>query len=506
VLDVAIALVVAGVIALIDFLTGTELAFSLFYLIPVGFLSWRRGIWPGLAIATLCTVLWFLMERFGGQVYSVWIVAYWNAAVRGGIFVITAVLLSSLNETLKTADAAKDSALDASRAKSEFLSAMSHEIRTPLNAILAMADTLAETRLSPDQAEYVRIFRQEGRRLLTLINGLLDTAKVEAGRMVAEQISFSVKDLLAEVASIAGAQVRAKGLSFDLESGQDLPLRLIGDPLLLRRTLINLVGNAAKFTLEGGVTVRMVREPSAPDRFLYFSVTDTGVGIDPEAQKRLFMPFSQADSTISRRFGGTGLGLNLCKRFVELMGGTIGVTSRLGEGSQFWFTLPLVIPEEGADSGGNELESAEPRVLRRPLRILLVEDYDVNRAIVRTYLKEMPYTVDEAENGEVGVAKMKAGRYDLVLMDIHMPVMDGYTATRTIRAWEQERGLKRTPIVALTAHAYDEDIRASTNAGCDHHLTKPFTKKALLEAICDAVGDEQGEVSIQEEIEPDIRA
>jgi CheY-like chemotaxis protein/HPt (histidine-containing phosphotransfer) domain-containing protein len=249
-----------------------------------------------------------------------------------------------------------------------------------------------------------------------------------------------------------------------------------------------------------------VRDPSAPDRFLYFSVTDTGVGIDPEAQKRLFMPFSQADSTISRRFGGTGLGLNLCKRFVELMGGTIGVTSRLGEGSQFWFTLPLVIPEEGADSGGNELESAEPRVLRRPLRILLVEDYDVNRAIVRTYLKEMPYTVDEAENGEVGVAKMKAGRYDLVLMDIHMPVMDGYTATRTIRAWEQERGLKRTPIVALTAHAYDEDIRASTNAGCDHHLTKPFTKKALLEAIFDAVGDEQGEVSIQEEIDPDIRA
>jgi signal transduction histidine kinase/DNA-binding response OmpR family regulator len=513
IVDVVVALFLTAVVAFIDYATGREIALSLFYLLPVGLASWRRGLYHGLAFAALCSVLWFLMERIGGNSYSHWLIAYWNAAVRGGIFTITAVMLSALRKTIRIAAEARDAALAASSAKSEFLSTMSHEIRTPLNAILAMADTLSETSLDRDQAEYVRIFKQEGRKLLSLINDLLDTAKVEANRLVAERISFALKDLLEEIASIAGAQARSKGLSFVLEQVPDLPPRIVGDPLLIRRVLLNLTGNAVKFTEAGGVSLKVGWDASSTDRRLLFSVSDTGVGIPPEALDRLFAPFSQADPSIGRRFGGTGLGLNLCKRFVELMGGSISVTSRLGEGSAFSFTIPLATPDAGESPQSEAVESSPVIILQRPLRILLVEDYEVNRAIVKTFLKGTPYRVDEAENGELGVEKRKSNSYDLILMDVQMPVMDGYAATRAIRAWEKENGLSPIPIVALTAHAYDDDFRNSRSAGCDAHLTKPYTKKRLLEAISSVVGGEEETCSaasaVAEErvaLDPDIEA
>jgi signal transduction histidine kinase/DNA-binding NarL/FixJ family response regulator len=487
--DTILVLLLTAAIALVDYATGIEIAFSLFYLLPVSLISWRRGLYHGLGFALLCSALWFFMEEMGGRTYSHWLISYWNAAVRGGIFLITAVLLSTLRKTTRAADEARDAALAASSAKSDFLSAMSHEIRTPLNAILAMADTLAETSMDREQAEYVRIFRQEGRKLLSLINDILDTAKVEAGRLTVERIPFEPKSLLEEIASIAGAQARSKGLVFVLAIAPDLPRRIVGDPLLIRRTVLNLTANAIKFTKAGKVSLEAGLDPEVPAKRLFFSVSDTGMGIPADALDRLFAPFAQVDSSIGRRFGGTGLGLNLCKRFVELMGGSLSVRSRLGEGSVFSFTVPLALPAEGEKAGAAETPTPYAQFPTRQLRILLVEDYEVNRTIVRTFLKDAPCLIDEAENGELGVEKRKSASYDLVLMDVQMPVMDGYTATKAIRAWEKEQGRDRVPIVALTAHAYEEDLRRSESAGCDAHLPKPFTKQRLLEVILSAVGE-----------------
>ena len=526
---------------------------------------------------------------------------------------------------------AREAALAASRAKSEFLSSMSHEIRTPMNAILGMAELLDESSLNRDQKKFLGIMRNNGDALLCLINDILDLAKVEAGRMVLERVDFDLEDVTDKVFETLGMRAHAKGLELVVHLMPDVRRELRGDPQRLRQILINLIGNAIKFTETGQVLLSIERDPSGDGPgALLFTVSDTGIGIASDKLDAVFANFTQADSSTSRRYGGSGLGLAIAKRLVALMDGRIWVESEVGAGSAFHFTArfevsdapravesstmtpmlrgirALVIDDNATNrlilremltSRGAEVSEAEdgPQGLaslerarlsgrpfklvlldcrmpgmdgfqvaeriksigydgipllmlssdglkielarvaklgldaylvkpvrrlelfeaiaaaiarhdgdsrsasgeqaavpsastaapqpQRPLRILLIEDAKDNRTLVRAYLEGSRARVDDAENGLIGVEKTKAEKYDLILMDIQMPVMDGFEATRLIRERERQTGGARVPIIALTASALETDVRRSLEAGADLHVSKPVKKATLLAAI-----------------------
>jgi PAS domain S-box-containing protein len=378
---------------------------------------------------------------------------------------------------------AKAAAESASRTKSDFLASMSHEIRTPMNAIMGIADLLAKTALSPEQDKYVQIFRRAGDNLLNLINDILDLSKVEASQLELERTGFSLKDHLEKVTEMVAARAHEKGLSLVCEIAPNVPNDLIGDPTRLRQVLLNLLGNAIKFTQSGEVSLRVAPDanPSVPTA-LRFTVSDTGIGIPAEKLGRVFERFTQADSSTTRRFGGSGLGLTISKRLVELMGGRIWAESKVQEGSVFAFAAPFEIwaaPHRLTDAPVGA--DSEPPL--RELRILLAEDSPDNCTITMAYLENTPYRVEIAETGAIACEKFKTGVYDLVLMDRQMPVMDGLTATRTIRAWERANGRSPTPIVALTASALKGDRETCLAAGCTAFLTKPIKQEVLLQAI-----------------------
>ncbi|MDP2010765.1 MAG: PAS domain S-box protein [Phenylobacterium sp.] len=378
---------------------------------------------------------------------------------------------------------AKAIAESASRTKSDFLASMSHEIRTPMNAIMGIADLLAKTPLTPEQDKYVQIFRRSGDNLLNLINDILDLSKVEASQLDLEQTGFSLSDHLEKVIEMVAPRAQEKGLTLVCEIAPNVANDLMGDPTRLRQVLLNLLGNAIKFTQEGEVSLKVEPDldPAVPTA-LRFTVTDSGIGIADSKLARVFERFTQADSSTTRRFGGSGLGLTISKRLVELMGGRIWVSSRVDVGSVFAFALPLEI-WASANRPVSMPVGAGPAAPLAPLQILMAEDSPDNCTIALAYLDDTPYRVDVAENGIIACEMFKAGRYDLVLMDRQMPAMDGLTATRTIRAWEKANDRPPTPIIALTASALKGDRETCLAAGCTAYLTKPIKQDVLLAAI-----------------------
>jgi len=378
---------------------------------------------------------------------------------------------------------AKAMAETASQTKSDFLASMSHEIRTPMNAIIGIADLLAKTPLSPEQDKYVQIFRRAGDNLLHLINDILDLSKVEASQLELERTRFSLDDLLGKVIEMVAGRAEEKRLALVCEIAPEVPRNLIGDPTRLRQVLLNLLGNALKFTECGEVALRVTGgEDPSHSGVLRFTISDTGIGIPDEKLCAVFERFTQADSSTTRRYGGTGLGLTISKRLVELMGGRISVESGLGKGSIFSFAVPLGV-WAGATRRATAPVGVGPELPLPKLRILLVEDSPDNRTITVAYLRDTPYRVDIAENGAIALGKFTAGEYDLVLMDRQMPVMDGLAATRAIREWEQAIHRPPTPIIALTASALKGDQEKFVAAGCTAYLTKPIKQDVLLHAI-----------------------
>ena len=381
--------------------------------------------------------------------------------------------------------AAKAAAESASQTKSDFLASMSHEIRTPMNAIMGIADLLAKTTLSTEQDKYVQIFRRAGDNLLNLINDILDLSKVEASQLDLERTGFSLNDLLEKVMEMVAARTHEKRLALVCEIAPDVPTDLVGDPTRLRQVLLNLLGNAIKFTESGEVSLRVTLDgDSSVPTALRFTVSDTGIGISDEKLGSVFERFTQADSSTTRRFGGSGLGLTISKRLVELMGGRIWAESGVGQGSVFSFAVPFEIWADATRQATEPVDTG-PEPPLPALRILLAEDSSDNRTITLAYLEGTPYRVEIAEDGATACEMFPDGHYDLVLMDRQMPGMDGLTATRTIRAWEQANGRPSTPIIALTASALKGDREMCLAAGCTAYLTKPIKQEVLLQAIKD---------------------
>ncbi|MBF0424244.1 MAG: response regulator [Magnetococcales bacterium] len=390
---------------------------------------------------------------------------------------------------------ARQRAESANAAKSQFLANVSHEIRTPLNAILGIHDLFIDINLPPEQRRYLEVGRRSAENLLHLVNDLLDISKVESGHLELENVPFRLVEIVEHVGEALRPRAQVKGvrLAFDVETG--VPNTLMGDPFRLQQVLFNLVGNAVKFTDRGSIDLNVRLLGMSEQGFaLEFAVRDTGIGIAPEQVAGIFQMFTQVDASTTRRFGGTGLGLAISRHLVEKMGGSIHVESAIGRGSRFWFGVTLraaevapisevVLPPVPSEDRGPVRAMPDRGSEALPWRLLVVDDSEDNRLLVQAFLKDHPYRVDTAEEGESALEKLRFNRYDLVIMDLQMPILDGLEATRRQRQREREQGVPRVRILALTAHALEEDERRALEAGCDRFLTKPIRRARLLSVL-----------------------
>lgn len=383
----------------------------------------------------------------------------------------------------------KDAAEAADKAKSQFLATMSHELRTPINGVLGMVELMSATPLNEEQRDYLAALRSSGQTLLSVINDVLDFSKIEAGKLQIENVVFDVRQTLNETLSIFAPQMKQKQLEFTGAVDDSLPALVCSDPSRLRQILLNLVGNALKFTEQGSVRVQLSLKQIEGRDFLYGVVRDTGIGMDAQQQAALFKQFSQADKSIARRYGGTGLGLAICQRLCQLLGGDIGVSSTPGVGTSFWFTVALQDMTEATVSG-IETVSQEQRLHYyaeqfRGRRLLVAEDNRVNQMVVQGMLKKAGLQVDVVENGVQAVERVcQAGEhYDWILMDWEMPEMDGLTACKQIRSWETKSRHAPVPIIALTAHVLSDYEQQAYAAGMQGFLKKPIDQNALYQSL-----------------------
>ncbi|NBB64999.1 response regulator [Pseudomonas sp. ODNR1LW] len=403
----------------------------------------------------------------------------------GGGWVTVCNDITALKRDARALRDARDAAEAANVAKSQFLANMSHEIRTPLNGVIGLAQALSKTDLTAEQREMLDLMEASGRTLQTLLSDILDLARVESGKLELTEDSFELATVMREAAQLYAENAKEKHLGFfvDIDLEDDLWIR--GDAVRLKQILTNLISNSVKFTSQGFVGVTAQRGPDVNgEPTLRFTVEDTGIGFDAATRERLFSRFEQADGGITRRFGGSGLGLSICRQLAEMMGGNLDCESEPGGGSAFMLTIPL---KAGAKPTQNELPSdaAGPQEEGRAVRVLVADDHPTNRRVIELILAQVKADIHSVENGAEAVEAFRSMDFDLVLMDMQMPVMDGLTATREIRLHEAAMGRERLPIVMLTANAMPEHVAAGRTAGADHHLAKPFDAAELLAIVTD---------------------
>jgi TMAO reductase system sensor TorS len=435
----------------------------------------------------------FIVFIFLSVAFGVFSLRRWREIVR---------LLNDREKTLAELRIAKEHAEQANRAKSEFLANMSHEIRTPMNAIIGLTDLTLDTELDDSQRENLRLVHTSCHSLLQLVNDILDFSKIEAGRLDLDSLEFALRHVLDDVIKSFGVRAREKGLELACHVSSLVPDSVVGDPLRLRQVLTNLVGNAIKFTEQGEVTVAVESERVSDDEIrVHFAVNDTGIGIAPDMQHAIFAAFTQADGSFTRRFGGTGLGLTISSKLVAMMGGHIWVESQPGNGSTFHFTVLFHL--HGRTAAGKpavDAEIAQPPVARshaveaarRPLNILLAEDNAVNQRVTIRLLEKEGHAVEAVTDGTEALQALACERFDVVLMDVQMPGMDGLEATAAIRSRERDTG-RHIPIIALTAHAMKGDRERCLEAGMDDYLAKPVDRKSLHAVLARWTPPESGE-------------